>query len=584
MLLVVAGGGLFVTHSLVMPGRADAAALTTGAAGPALSAPATSSPATAAPLSGTGTSTPAKASEPADVLTLECKALNDELRTRCKSKGAAAEACFKNDEVMPLETYSAYKDGKSTDFSPQSGLRKCTKKQELKECAKCEKGAALFPKTEGLGEVTKGYTICKETKDAVWICREKKQGEAKDACGSGSSASGASDCKATKDDTGARTGGTKGSSSTTGSSSRSGSSSIVGSSSTGGQSALNTKAAQGFGQGLGYALGKALTGQNQQTQSTGGGNEKPWWWDQLYGQNTPTEAPKCTDGSLSAAPATVMKGETSTISWDVSGKGTIKSVVTYVTTDEKGAIQKGSLGVVDGGSVDVSPERSTTYTIKVANEIGTTVCTPAVKVLVRPADEKDTTEATASPSRIDLQCEPSSIKSGESSNVMWSCPAKTEKSIGSSTEDSEFGTDGAAEGTMEVQPRRDATYVVRCRDRFDAEIGRGSCRIAVLATSGSAAPGTNSRPRVHLSADPPVAPKGGSVKVSWRSDNTASCVIYGPGCDTYGRDSEKCYKEVGRSGYVTGNLYETSQFRAECIAPDRRTRASDAITVDLLKE
>jgi hypothetical protein len=58
-------------------------------------------------------------------------------------------------------------------------------------------------------------------------------------------------------------------------------------------------------------------------------------------------------------------------------------------------------------------------------------------------------------------------------------------------------------------------------------------------------------------------------------------VVYGPGCDTFGKDSPKCFKEVGRAGYVTGNLYETSQFRVECIAPDRKTRVSDSVTIEV---
>jgi hypothetical protein len=219
----------------------------------------------------------------------------------------------------------------------------------------------------------------------------------------------------------------------------------------------------------------------------------------------------------------------------------------------------------------------------VANEIGTNVCTPPVKVFVKPADEEDEEEEddTTEVGEADMSCDPETIKAGEEAAVVWSCPAKTEKSVGTSTEDGEFGTGGDAEGSANVKPIRDATYVVRCRDKFNKEIARSSCRVEVNGVSTTTTTTSGARPTVSISAEPPAAPKGTSVKVTWRSQNTASCVVYGPGCDTFGKDSPKCFKEVGRSGYVTGNLYETSQFRVECIAPDRKTRASDSVTIEV---
>jgi hypothetical protein len=328
-------------------------------------------------------------------------------------------------------------------------------------------------------------------------------------------------------------------------------------------------------------------------------DEKPWWWDQLYGKDKPTEAPKCTEDSITVSPSTIKKGEAATISWDVTGKGTIKTIINFTTTDERGAPEKGSLGVVDGGSVDVSPERTATYTVKVANEIGTTVCKPPVKVFVKPADDDSDTitpddeDRVSKRNKVLVNCDPAAIRAGETATVSWSCTAVTGSSFGTSTEDGSFSTGGSTEGSVDVTPLRDATYVVRCRDKFGKEFARKSCRISVAGgetntvftgigdKKDASTPQSSSRPSVRLTAEPQRASKGTSVKVGWKSQHTASCVIYGPGCDTYGKDSPKCFKEVGRSGYIIGTLHETSLFRAECLAPDRRTKAVDTLTVEI---
>jgi hypothetical protein len=201
--------------------------------------------------------------------------------------------------------------------------------------------------------------------------------------------------------------------------------------------------------------------------------------------------------------------------------------------------------------------------------------------------------------KVIVTCDPERIRPGETATVTWSCVAVTGSSSGASTEDGNFTTGGDTEGSAEVSPLRDATYVVRCKDKFDKEFARKSCKVEVSGTqtntvfTGIGATGTNSqsssngvpaKPTVRIMAEPPAAPSGTAVRVTWKSQNTASCVVYGPGCDTFGKDSSKCFKEVGRAGYVTGKLFETSLFRVECLAPDRKTRVSDTVTVEVASE
>lgn len=532
------------------------------------------------------------AEKPADTLTGRCDQENKKIMEQvCKtsSGGAVAKpkldpACVKKFEdrthdksVMPVEwgTYTAKLNGEDKTKADKTNGECQSKEKALKERKKCHDtcknmGYSTVPviNQEDIGAIQKkGYTICAvesaEGRQSVMVCRKEDSEKSNDKDKDKTPPAGQTPGGPAGQTPGGPAGQTPGGSPS-------------------GGNPLDTKAAQGLGEGLGKGLAEMMKpkqdqgNQNQQ-------NQKPWWWDDLYGKNTPTEAPKCTEDSVSITPKTIKKGESATITWDVTGKGTLKTIINFTTTDEKGAPEKGSLGVVDGGSVDVSPERTTTYTIKVANEIGTNVCTPPVKVFVKPADEEDEEEVddTTEVGEADVSCDPETIKQGEEATVVWSCPAKSEKSVGTSTEDGEFTTSGDTEGSADVKPIRDATYVIRCRDKFNKEIARNSCRVEVSGVSTGTTTTSGARPTVSISAEPPAAPKGTSVKVSWRSQNTASCVVYGPGCDTFGKDSPKCFKEVGRSGYVTGNLYETSQFRVECIAPDRKTRASDAVTIEV---
>jgi hypothetical protein len=122
-------------------------------------------------------------------------------------------------------------------------------------------------------------------------------------------------------------------------------------------------------------------------------------------------------------------------------------------------------------------------------------------------------------------------------------------------------------------------------DSSNDELARGSCRVSVsdaIAPRSGSQSGSSVRPTASIFASVDSVEYGGSVKITWKSSGVVSCNIYGPGCDAYGRGSTKCFKETGRSGYVIGNLYETSEFVQECLAPDRKTRISDSVTIDVV--
>lgn len=310
----------------------------------------------------------------------------------------------------------------------------------------------------------------------------------------------------------------------------------------------------------------------------------------------PTIPPVCGDSilkPLTVSPSTIYSGQSGMISWYLSGKGTITSVITYATTDVNGRPLSGSFGQTLGatGTKEIVPDRSTTYTLKATNEVGSVTC-PPVRVLVRPKTESDDAEEVArgiDPNELRISCEPSSyvVASGERPVVSWDgCPSSTTSTVGLSTEDGAFTTHGMVRGSVDVSPLRDSSYVVRCKNKYNEEVGRASCRIDVESATTSADAQVRSKPSVQISISKqsPVIEYGESIRVMWSSKNAASCTIYGPGCTRFGRSSSKCFKEIGRSGFVVGNLYETSTFSAECRGADRKTTVADEITIEVHQE
>lgn len=519
-----------------------------------------------------------------DTLTPECKARDDEARQKeCGVDGissAQSTACRKNYELkkklLPVETADK-KDMSSPIGTTLLENDSCQQKQEIQKkygakCGECVKGVIVVPKkltTEtGKGELN----VCLPEKDGkVIACREKK--ETKTPPG-GSQTSGGNTNGNTSNNPGAQNGGGN---------------------PPGGGGGMSGDLMKGLGEMLGKMLGGMGGG------SGSGGGQPPQdpcalanaMYNPACNPTLPTEPPSCAAGgaadqALTTSSSLIYAGQTATLSWGVTGKGKITTVVFYKTTDETGREMTGSLGAVDGGTgtKDVSPDRSTSYTLKATNEIGSVMCAP-VRVSVRPKTATDdvATDDPLSARQLQVTCEPSSYapSSGEQPTVSWDmCPTGTTSTFGTSTEDGAFSTGGLVSGSADVSPQRDATYVVRCRNAYNEELSRSSCRIDVTGDTQKPIETTSkTKPSVEIFVDNgnDVVAYGESVRVEWRSKNAASCVIYGPGCKRFGRSSTKCFKEIGRSGYVVGNIYETSDFVAECRGADRKSLATDEVVI-----
>lgn len=585
-------------------------------------------------LKGPDSTMPANDSEA--TLIARCKEQNESAKKKyCAKPGSADlipdcvtkfDAYTEPRAIVPFEEKTFDKKNPDTNKAPsvKGGTGQCKKVSDADAtCAKqCkEKGYDVIPK-EAVSAGSGKIPWCNEKKRLA--CREKidmKKGDGKGNGGAGCDKTKDPSCKSDKSgggggDTGGGGGGGQGGGG-------------QGNGQGGGNGFADTKMGQGMGEGLGKGLADMLKGLGGgQGGGSGSGGGQPAQdpctlmnaqYNPACNPSIPTTAPSCvpqpqqsssllsgimsyftdtssnaTDEALSVSSSVIYKGQTSTVQWMVYGKGHVTTVVNYVTTDENGAQLTGTLGVTDGtsGSKEVSPERSTTYTLKATNELGSVTCKPQ-RIAVRPKTAADDPQvATVTNAAISVTCSPESfvLGSGEQPTVEWgNCPAGTTATLGTSTEDGEFSTTGEPSGSVDVNPRRDSTYVVRCRNQYNEELGRGACRISVDDTQGgsAAAPSStsrsSSRPSVEIfdGRDDPNTPVeyGESVRVEWRSKNVADCVVYGPGCKRFGRSSNKCFKEIGRSGFVVGNLYETSDFVAECRAADRRGTVSDELHI-----
>ena len=148
------------------------------------------------------------------------------------------------------------------------------------------------------------------------------------------------------------------------------------------------------------------------------------------GTSTPEVKHPPTITSFTATPATIHRGESSTLSWNVTGATTLSI--------------NNSVGTVTGatGTKSVSPTDTTTYTLTATNADGTKTATATVTLQLVP------------PTIDSFTATPASIKLGDSSTLSWSVTNGTTISI-----DNGIGT-VAATGTQAVSPTANTTYTL----------------------------------------------------------------------------------------------------------------------------
>ena len=200
----------------------------------------------------------------------------------------------------------------------------------------------------------------------------------------------------------------------------------------------------------------------------------------VTGKAPPKPAPKIS--SFTATPATIDKGESSTLSWSVTNADSL-------------SIDQG-IGTVTGTSVKVSPSLVTTYTLTATNSTGSAKARATVTVGVSLA-----------PKIISFTASPATIDPGGSSTLKWSVSRNT----ASVSIDQNIGT---VTGTSrKVSPSATKTYTLTATNSF-----RSVTATVTVTVRGS--------PKINrFRSSPVIIDPGGSSTLSWSTTGADSLSI-----------------------------------------------------------
>lgn len=191
--------------------------------------------------------------------------------------------------------------------------------------------------------------------------------------------------------------------------------------------------------------------------------------------------------TFSASPASIIEGQSSTLSWTVyGGSGTTVSISGV-----------GS-GLASSGSTTISPGATNTYTLTATNANGSTVVPVTVTVTNKPSIQS----FSASPTR---------IGSGSSATLVWTVSGATSCSI------SGVGS-VATSGSTSIAPGSTTTYVLSATNA--AGTSSASCQVQV----DSAPPVISS-----FTASPTQIAQGEVSLLTWSVSNAATVSISGLG-------------------------------------------------------
>lgn len=280
---------------------------------------------------------------------------------------------------------------------------------------------------------------------------------------------------------------------------------------------------------LGEMLGKLFTSQGSQSSRS---------QQSQQAQEAPPK-PECI--AFTTTNTSISAGESATLQWVVSQAD-------VVAINDIGTVQP-------VGSAKVAPSETTIYHLQAQNRYGTAQC-PDVTITVAEPTATSTDALEGDPTM--------SCTSGKSAVVLWQCPEGTVKSVGASTEYPDFSTLGRPEGSAVVEMENGAgTFVVRCRDAYNRELGRNSCYLRPATETGAVSTDTTGGDAAaravtsDLSVSTTRAQSGDEITLEWEGVNTTSCTLSGP----------DGFSQPGNKGSVTGTIYETSTFTLNCDAP-----------------
>jgi hypothetical protein len=207
--------------------------------------------------------------------------------------------------------------------------------------------------------------------------------------------------------------------------------------------------------------------------------------------------------SFDASPSTISAGESSTLSWNVSGASTV-------------SIDQGIGNVALTGRRDVVPGTTTVYTLTATSAAGAST-TATAQVIVSGAPSP----STGLPVVNYFTASPSGIIVGNSVTLSWNVSNATSVAIAPGV-----GT-FASSGTTIVSPMASTTYTLTATN------AAGSATAMTQVTVSGAPPSAGLPVVNYFTATPNVIAAGSSTTLSWNVSNATSVTIE-PGVGSVG--------------------------------------------------
>ena len=201
--------------------------------------------------------------------------------------------------------------------------------------------------------------------------------------------------------------------------------------------------------------------------------------------------PPQTTVSLFASPNSIQAGQSSQLSWSVTGW-----TGNCTATAFPGTSQWSGSKLWNGGPVTVSPNQTTTYTL---------TCNG-----VSDSTTVEVTQVQQDPPFVDLTANPASIQQGQSSMLSW-----TVSNANSCTASGGWsGSKNKNGGSQTVSPWTTTTYIITCTG------AGGSASDSATVTVAQ----PQNPPTVTLIANPTSVTSGGATTLTWNAQNATQCV------------------------------------------------------------
>jgi hypothetical protein len=245
-----------------------------------------------------------------------------------------------------------------------------------------------------------------------------------------------------------------------------------------------------------------------------------------------TQAAPMPTVSISATPASIQSGQSSTVSWTTQN----------ATSCTASGAWSGSRGT--SGNQAVSPTANATYTLACSNTTGTTTQSTTVTV-------------TAPPPTLVFSASPSSIQAGATSTLTWSS-----QNASSCTASGGWTGTRTTSGSSTVTPTSTTTYTLACTG------ASGNTQQSTTVTV-SAAPPPAPAPTLQLTTSAPSVASGGRVNINWVAANATSCNASG------GWTGAKATSGTEQSPVITAN----TTFSLSCVGAGGSVTQSAAVTL-----